>query len=52
MIVKEFKCKIPEKYNDAIKRKAASLKMSRQKYVELLIENDAKEFLIEEFIKF
>lgn len=50
MLGKEFKCKIEEKYNDAIKAKAKKIKMSRQKYIELLIENDAKECLIQDFL--
>lgn len=50
MYGKEFKCKIESKYNDAIKAKAKKMKMSRQKYIELLIENDAKECLIQDFL--
>ena len=49
---KEFKCKIEDKYNSAIKRKAAGLGMSRQKYLEKLIEKDAKEHIMNEFVNF
>lgn len=49
---KEFKCKIEDKYNSAIKRKAALIGMSRQKYIEKLIEKDAKEYIMNEFVNF
>ena len=48
----EFKCKIENRYNEAIKRKAALKGMSRQKYLEKLIERDAKENMMNEFVGF